>query len=105
MAHLFPVEAITDDLLMSVVFGDLLTGVGMAIVFNNRSSTGGTDILAKVLNKYTALEIGKSLLVIDFFIGASAGFLLQSVDLRNQLGLESRRKEKFFHPDKDKPLT
>ncbi len=81
LANLFPVEAITDDLLMSVIFGDLLTGVGMAIIFNQRSSTGGTDILAKILNRYSALEIGKSLLVIDFVIGASAGFLLQSVDV------------------------
>jgi len=81
MNYLIPMEAFTDDLLIAVIFGDLLSGMGMAIVFNNRASTGGTDILAKIINKHGHLEIGKSLLLIDFIIGASAGLLLQSVDV------------------------
>ncbi|NCC78493.1 MAG: YitT family protein, partial [Clostridia bacterium] len=42
---------------------------GMAMVFNYGASTGGTDILAKILNKYFHVEIGKSLLAVDFVIG------------------------------------
>jgi len=81
MNYIIPMEAFTDDLLIAVIFGDLLSGMGMAIVFNNRASTGGTDIIAKIINKRSHLEIGKSLLIIDFIIAASAGFLLQSVDV------------------------
>ncbi len=79
--YMFDMKAFTDDLLISVIFGSLLSGMGMAIVFNSRASTGGTDIIAKIINKYSALEIGKSLLLIDFLIGASAGLFLKSVDV------------------------
>lgn len=60
--------AITTDLTMATVFGTLISAVGMAIVFNENASTGGTDILAKILNKFFHLDIGKSLLVVDFVI-------------------------------------
>ncbi|HCW54462.1 MAG TPA: hypothetical protein DG753_12150 [Clostridium sp.] len=60
--------AITTDLTMATVFGTLISAIGMAIVFNENASTGGTDILAKILNKFFHLDIGKSLLIVDFLI-------------------------------------
>lgn len=60
--------AITNDLLIATVFGTIISAVGMAIVFNENASTGGTDILAKILNKFFHLDIGKSLLIVDFVI-------------------------------------
>ncbi|AWK50110.1 hypothetical protein DIC82_02950 [Clostridium beijerinckii] len=60
--------AITSDLMMATVFGTLISAIGMAFVFNENASTGGTDILAKILNKFFHLDIGKSLLVVDFVI-------------------------------------
>lgn len=61
-------SAVTNDLMMATVFGTLISAVGMAFVFNENASTGGTDILAKILNKFFHLDIGKSLLVVDFII-------------------------------------
>ena len=60
--------AITSDLMMATIFGTLISAFGMAIVFNNNSSTGGTDILAKIMNKYLHINIGTSLLIIDIII-------------------------------------
>lgn len=60
--------AVTNDLMMATVFGTLISAIGMAFVFNQNASTGGTDILAKILNKFFHLDIGKSLLVVDFVI-------------------------------------
>lgn len=60
--------AITNDLLMATVFGGIISAIGTAIVFNENASTGGTDILAKILNKFCHIDIGKSLLVVDFII-------------------------------------
>lgn len=60
--------AITNDLIMATIFGTLISAIGMALVFNENASTGGTDILAKILNKFFHLDIGKSLLVVDFVI-------------------------------------
>lgn len=59
---------ITNDLILATIFGTLISAVGMAIVFNANSSTGGTDIIAKILNKFFHIEIGKSLLIVDFLV-------------------------------------
>lgn len=63
-------KAITNDLIIATIFGTLLVAIGMAIVFNSNSSTGGTDIIAKILNKYFHINIGKSLLAVDFIVTA-----------------------------------
>jgi uncharacterized membrane-anchored protein YitT (DUF2179 family) len=60
--------AITNDLMIATIFGALISAIGMALVFNENASTGGTDILAKILNVFFHLEIGKSLLAVDFII-------------------------------------
>lgn len=59
---------VTKDLLLASIFGTLLSGIGMAMVFNQNASTGGTDILAKILNKFFHLDIGKALLSVDFIV-------------------------------------
>ena len=64
--------ALTSDLILATVFGTLVSAVGMAIVFNYNASTGGTDILAKILNKFFHIAIGKSLLIVDMIITLAA---------------------------------
>ena len=59
---------ITNDLMLATIFGTLISAGGMAIVFNANASTGGTDIIAKILNKFYHIEIGKSLLMVDFLV-------------------------------------
>ena len=63
---------LTNDALLELVFAILLPAVGSAIVFNQNASTGGTDIVAKILNKKTHLNTGQALLISDFVIAASA---------------------------------
>ena len=60
--------ALTNDLMLASIFGTLITAIGMAIVFNANASTGGTDTIAKILNKFFNIDIGKSLLVVDFIV-------------------------------------
>lgn len=64
--------AITNDLVIATIFGTLLSGVGMAIIFNYNSSTGGSDILAKIMNKFLHINIGTALLIVDIIITISA---------------------------------
>ena len=59
---------ITNDLMLATIFGTLISAARMAIVFNANASTGGTDIIAKILNKFFHIEIGKSLLIVDFLV-------------------------------------
>lgn len=71
---LLPIKApIIDDLLIQLLFGTIISAVGMGIVFNQNGSTGGTDIVAKIINKYFHIPIGKGLLASDFLITLFAG--------------------------------
>lgn len=80
---------LTSEPLMELVYAMLLTGIGSAIVFNCRASSGGTDILALILKKYTKLDTGKALLVTDFAIAFSTFFVTGSIQsgLFSLLGL------------------
>ena len=62
----------TNDLFLAAVFGTLISGIGMGIVFSQNASTGGTDILAKILSKFVHLNIGKALLAVDFLVTLAA---------------------------------
>jgi len=74
--YIIPMKApFTDDLFINLIFGILISGVGMGIVFNEDASTGGTDIIAKIINKYTGIAMGKSLLISDFLIVVFASFV------------------------------
>lgn len=64
----FNPKAITNDLMLAAIFGTFITAIGMAIVFNANASTGGTDTIAKIMNKFFHIDIGKSLLSVDFIV-------------------------------------
>ncbi len=59
---------LADDLFIQLLFGILISAIGMAIVFNLNGSTGGTDIIAKILNQFFHIPLGKGVLAADFFI-------------------------------------
>lgn len=59
---------ISEDLLILLLFGALFIALGQAIVFNIDASSGGTDIIAKIITKYTALNIGTALLLADMVV-------------------------------------
>lgn len=59
---------LTDEPLMELVYAILLFGIGGAIVFNCGTSSGGTDIIALILKKFTRLNVGMALMIIDMVI-------------------------------------
>ncbi|MBL4931538.1 YitT family protein [Clostridium paridis] len=60
--------AVTHNLVLATVAGSVISSLGIAMVFSQNSSTGGTSIIAKIINKYLHLDIGKCLLITDFII-------------------------------------
>lgn len=62
------------DTFLELCYAVFLPAIGSAIVFNIGASTGGTDIVAMILSKYTSLEIGRALLYSDFLIAVMAAF-------------------------------
>lgn len=69
---------------MSLLIGCMMTGTALAIVFLNNGSTGGTDIVAAVLNKFHNITLGKALIMIDICIIGSCLFVdsFGAIDLR-----------------------
>ncbi|NMM63197.1 YitT family protein [Clostridium sp. P21] len=73
LEELFPkIRPVSNDILVQLIFGILVCGLGMGIVFNQGASTGGTDIIGKIINKYFKISIGKSVLVPDIVVTIAA---------------------------------
>lgn len=69
---LCPLSApLTDQKTLELFFAVILPSLGSAILFNLQSSTGGTDILAMILRRFSSLDIGMALLYVDVLIAAS----------------------------------
>ncbi|GET30178.1 YitT family protein [Prolixibacter sp. SD074] len=73
-------KPLIDDLFLSAVLGGILGGVGLGIVFNRGGSTGGTDIIAMIINKYRNVSPGRVIMFCDVIIIASSFFVLKSVE-------------------------
>ncbi|MGL4736636.1 MAG: YitT family protein [Cellulosilyticaceae bacterium] len=56
------------DNFVILVFGSLLIALGQSIIFNQGGSSGGTDIVAKIINKFTHINIGFSLMIADMVV-------------------------------------
>ena len=73
---IWPLTApLTHDVFLELCYAVILPAVGSAIVFNIGASTGGTDIVAMILHKYTSLEIGRALLISDLAIVLVGAYL------------------------------
>ncbi len=62
------VGIISQDTLIILLFGALFIAIGQAVVFNLEASSGGTDIIAKIINKYFPINIGASLMIADLVV-------------------------------------
>ncbi|MGL4109526.1 YitT family protein [Clostridium sp. LP20] len=60
--------AVTDNLILATVFGSAILALGTAIMLTQDASTGGTSIIAKMLNKYCHIDFGKGLLIADSIV-------------------------------------
>ncbi len=65
----------TDNPLLGALFGGIVVGLGIGLVFKGNASTGGTDLLAQIITKYTGISLGTSVLLIDGIIAISAAIV------------------------------
>ena len=110
LERIYPMShPLTNEPLLELIFAILLPALGSAILFNIGASSGGTDVIAMILKKYTNVDIGKGLMISDL-IFTLAGFLVFNVKtgLYSLLGLimrsalidnfiESFNRSKYFH--------
>lgn len=60
--------ALVDDVLLSCIFGGVLIGFGLGLIFKSRATSGGSDIIAMIAAKYTKMSLGILLIVVDSVI-------------------------------------
>lgn len=76
-----PIITPGEDKFMHVLIGGALGGAGLGIVFSHNGSTGGTDIIVALLNKYTRMSFGRAMQTCDICIISSSYLLFHSVEL------------------------
>lgn len=81
--RIYPMKTpFTDEPMLELCFAIALPALGSAILFNIGASSGGTDVIAMILKKYTSVNIGMALLVSDIVAAAAACFVF---DIRTGL--------------------
>ena len=68
-----PAEGLTSDLVLNALFGGLISGVGFGLVYRGRGTSGGSDIIARILNHWRGVPISQSYLITDALIIFLAG--------------------------------
>ena len=110
LERIYPMShPLTNEPLLELIFAIVLPAIGSAILFNIGASSGGTDVIAMILKKYTSVDIGKGLLASDILF-TIAGFFVFDIKtgLYSLLGLtmrstlidsliESLNRSKYFH--------
>ena len=75
------VPVLTHDTLLASLYGGVLDGIGLGLVFKFNGTTAGTDLGAAVINKLTGISIGQALLGVDFFVIILAGVAFGNIEL------------------------
>lgn len=74
-------EPIVNDRFMAAIIGGMIGGASIGMIFTQGGSTGGTDIIAMIINKYRNVSPGRILLYIDLVIISSSYILFQSLEI------------------------
>ena len=74
LAYFLPQNGLTGDLLLNTIFGGVLLGVGLGLVYRGQGTSGGSDILGRILNDRLGVSFSVSYLIVDSLVVLLAGF-------------------------------
>ncbi len=74
-------DAATTDPLLASIFGGIVLGIGLGVVFRFKGTTGGSDIVGQIINKYSNVSVGVGILIVDFFVITFAGLVFRNINL------------------------
>lgn len=74
-------DLIQNDFLFMVLIGSVLLGLGLGIIFKFRGTTAGSDIVAAIMQKKFGMKPGQAIMIIDFFVIALAGVIIEFMNL------------------------
>lgn len=70
--------ALTDNILLATIYGGIGVGVGLGIVFRGRGSTGGMDLAAQLIHKFTGTSLGLAVAMLDGLVILTAGIVFSA---------------------------
>jgi uncharacterized membrane-anchored protein YitT (DUF2179 family) len=73
LAFFLPAEGVTHDLVLNSLYGGILLGVGLGLVYRGKGTSGGSDILGRVLNRKFGISISQSYLITDTLVVLAGG--------------------------------
>jgi uncharacterized membrane-anchored protein YitT (DUF2179 family) len=73
--NIFPTQGLTDDIFLNSLYGAVVSGVGYGLVYRARGTSGGSDVLARILNHYRSVPMTQSYLMVDSAVILAAGFV------------------------------
>ena len=73
-------KSATDNAILAAIYGGVMLGVGLGLVFRGRASTGGSDILGQIFNRWTGMSVGIAIMLVDFFIISASGLAFQKLE-------------------------
>lgn len=86
MIDLIKVQPLTHDPLIAAIFGGVLLGLGLAVILRGGATTGGTDMLARMVHKYlSGISVGIFLFSFDFLVVLTAGFTISAEKAMNAM--------------------
>jgi uncharacterized membrane-anchored protein YitT (DUF2179 family) len=69
-------QPFTNDTMLELFFAVIIVSIGIAIAFKGGGSTGGTDIIAMIIRKYSKMDLSISMMIADFIIAGASFFLI-----------------------------
>jgi uncharacterized membrane-anchored protein YitT (DUF2179 family) len=78
--EILKVRPATQNEILASVYGGIMLGVGLGLVFRGRASTGGSDIIGMILSKYTGMSLGFGIMVTDFVIISASGLAFRNLE-------------------------
>lgn len=82
LTYVFGVQALApNDILLSSVFGGVFIGFGLGLIFKSKATSGGSDIVAMIISKYTKLPLGQLMIYVDSAIVIAALFAFNSWEI------------------------
>ena len=75
------IETPTDNVVLAALYGGIMLGLGLGLIFRSEASTGGTDIVGQILSRYTNMSVGMWIMIVDFVVITTAGITTHSIEL------------------------
>ncbi len=71
----------THDPMLATLYGGTMLGIGMGLIFRGQGSTGGSDIIARIINRFSNTSTGSAIFMIDVVVITMAGMVFKNMEL------------------------